>query len=316
VRLIVLAMLFSTISSSTFSQSVNFLDGKIEVGLGIGPSFFLGDLGGTRGKGRTFVKDLNIPLTKMMKGIYVNLYPAEWIGFRLAANLGELEGYDSLITDKGGDEIYRKRRNLAFKSNLSEAYAAMELYPTVLFENFDGLFHKVRPYGIIGLGMFHFNPKAQYIDPNGNRTWVELKPLRLEGQGMAEYPDRKPYALTQLMIPMGFGLKYYITENMFVGFEVLHRKTFTDYIDDVSTTYIDPNLFDHYLTPSQATIAKQLFFRENLYDPTSQPSLNEQRGDPKQNDAYFSAILRFGWRIGGSPEYNRVKKQLKCPHYY
>lgn len=309
-------MLFSTISSSTFSQSVNFLDGKIEVGLGIGPSFFLGDLGGTRGKGRTFVKDLNIPLTKMMKGIYVNLYPAEWIGFRLAANLGELEGYDSLITDKGGDEIYRKRRNLAFKSNLSEAYAAMELYPTVLFENFDGLFHKVRPYGIIGLGMFHFNPKAQYIDPNGNRTWVELKPLRLEGQGMAEYPDRKPYALTQLMIPMGFGLKYYITENMFVGFEVLHRKTFTDYIDDVSTTYIDPNLFDHYLTPSQATIAKQLFFRENLYDPTSQPSLNEQRGDPKQNDAYFSAILRFGWRIGGSPEYNRVKKQLKCPHYY
>src|SRR5215831_13194710 len=111
VRFIVLAILSTVFTAQSFSQSVGFADGRFEVGLGIGPSFFLGDLGGTRGKGKTFVKDLNIPLTKMMKGLYLNIYPAEWIGFRVAINIGKLEGFDSLIKDHGGDEYYRKFRN-------------------------------------------------------------------------------------------------------------------------------------------------------------------------------------------------------------
>lgn len=165
--------------------------------------------------------------------------------------------------------------------------------------------------------MFHFNPQGIYIAPNGTRSWVDLKPLRLEGQGMAEYPNRKPYSLTQMEIPMGFGVKYYIKENMYIGFEILHRKTFTDYIDDVSTTYIDPALFDQYLTPSQAAIARQLMYRENLANPSvNRPYINEQRGDPKQNDAYFSGIIRFGWRLGGGFQDNKIKKQLKCPHFF
>ena len=275
VRSIVLVILLTIFSTKTFSQSVSFADGKFEVGLSLGPSFFLGDLGGTRGKGRTFIKDLNIPLTKMMKGVHFNIYPAEWIGFRIAANIGKLEGYDSLIVDHGGAEMFRKDRNLDFRSNLTEAYIATEIYPTVLLEKYDGLLHKLRPYGIMGVGVFHFNPQGKYIDPNGNVSWVDLQPLRLEGQAMAEYPSRKPYTLTQLMIPMGFGLKYYFKENVYVGFEILHRKTFTDYVDDVSTTYIDPNLFDYYLTPTQATIAKQLFYKENLVDPNNRPFLDE-----------------------------------------
>ena len=210
VRPLVLVILLTIFTARTFSQSVSFADGKFEVGLSLGPSFFLGDLGGTRGKGRTFIKDLNIPLTKMMKGVHFNIYPAEWIGFRIAANIGKLEGYDSLIVDHGGAEMFRKDRNLNFKSNLSEAYVAAEIYPTVLLENYDGLLHKLRPYGVMGVGVFHFNPKGKYIDPNGNVSWVDLQPSRLEGQGMAEYPSRKPYSLTQIMIPMGFGLKYYL----------------------------------------------------------------------------------------------------------
>ena len=316
VRPIVLLILLTIFTARSFSQAVSFADGKFEVGVGIGPSFFLGDLGGTRGKGRTFVKDLNIPLTKMMKGVYINIYPAEWIGFRFAANIGKLEGFDSLINNHGGEEMTRKVRNLDFRSNLAEAYVAAEIYPTVLLENYDGLLHKLRPYGVMGIGMFHFNPQGIYIAPNGTRSWVDLKPLRLEGQGMAEYPDRKPYSLTQMMIPMGFGLKYYFSEGTYVGFEILHRKTFTDYIDDVSKDYIDPNLFDQYLSPSQAIMAKQLYYRENLYNSSNTAFVGEQRGDPKQNDAYFSAIFRLGWRIGGSSEYNRIKKQLRCPHFY
>jgi len=162
------------------------------------------------------------------------------------------------------------------------------------------------------------NPKGQYIAPNGETLWVELKPLRLEGQGMAEYPARQEYSLWQKNIPMGFGLKYYIKENMFIGLEILHRKTFTDYIDDVSTTYIDPALFANYLDPQQAVYARQLMYREQFLNPAvNRPYINEQRGDPKDLDAYFSGMIRLGWRIGGSDSPNdRAKRQLRCPVFY
>ena len=91
---------------------------------------------------------------------------------------------------------------------------------------------------LLELVVMKFNPKAKL-----DGQWVELKPLRLEGQGMAEYPDRKEYNLIQMEVPMGFGFKYYLKENMYVGLEVLHRQLFTDYIDDVSTSYRDPIVF-------------------------------------------------------------------------
>lgn len=318
VRNVVLVCLLAFTSLITHSQSISSSDGKLELGIGLGPSFFLGDLGGNRGTGKTFVKDVNFPFTKLMKGLYANYYPAEWLGFRIAVNFGQLEANDSIIKTDGKNELDRKERNLHFKSSLFEAYGALEIYPTVFLENYDGLFHKLRPYGVIGFGMFHFNPKAQYIEANGSRTWVELQPLRLEGQGMAEYPDRKPYSLWSKEIPMGFGFKYFIKENTYIGLEILHRKTFTDYIDDVSTKYINPALFSTYLDPQQATWARQLMYREKFYNPAvNRPYINEQRGDPKENDAYFSGMLRLGWRIDGANSPNgRAKRQLKCPVFY
>jgi hypothetical protein len=317
-RLTVLIFFLTLFSYQSFSQSLTTGNGKLELGLGIGPTFFVGDLGGNIGKGKTFVKDVNIPLTKLMKGIYFNYYPAEWIGLRIAANLGAIEGADSIIDNKGGAERYRKQRNLSFQSNISEAYAAVEFYPTVFLEKYDGLQYKLRPYGLLGFGIFHFNPKAIYVAPDGTQSLVELQPLHLEGQGFPEYPDRKNYSLTQQAILLGGGVKYYLKESMYIGFEILHRKTFTDYLDDVSTTYIDPNLFNLHLSPSQAVIARQMAYKEKLANPNlSRPFINTQRGDPKQNDAFFSALIRFGWRLnsGDSPR-GLAKRQLRCPVFY
>jgi hypothetical protein len=307
-----------TLSISSRSQSISTANGKIEIGLGLGPSFFLGDLGGTRGVGKTFVKDVNFPFTKLMKGLYLNIYPAEWLGLRVAVNSGVLEADDAAIKTNGKDEYERKKRNLQFKSGLFEAYGAIEFYPTVFFEQYDDLFHKLRPYGVIGFGMFHFNPKGEYIAPNGTSEWVELKPLRLEGQGMSQFPDRKEYSLWQQEVPMGVGAKYYMKENMYIGLEILHRMTFTDYIDDVSTKYINPALFNTYLTPAQAVHARQLAYREQLANPTTnRPYINQQRGDPTENDAFFSGMLRIGWRINGSNSPNaNARRQLRCPVFY
>lgn len=311
VRLSVLICLLTLFSYRSPAQSISTANGKIELGLGIGPMFFLGDLGGTAGAGKTFIKDLNLPLTKLCKGIYLNFYPAEWVGIRLAGNLGYLEGNDAEAPAKGGAEEDRKYRNLSFQSKISEVYAAAEFYPTVFFEKYDGLQHKLRPYVIGGVGMYHFDPETKDVDG----STVKLAPLRLEGQGFSQYPDSKPYELTQKNLLIGFGLKYYLKENIYVGFEILHRKLFTDYVDDVSHDYyIDPIYFDSNLPASDAATARRLYYRGIYTFPATRPYEEfAERGDPKENDAYFSSILRFGWRLGKT---DARSKQLKCPIYY
>jgi hypothetical protein len=320
VRTLVLIFFFSFLIQRSSAQSITSGNGKFEVGLGIGPLVFLGDLGGNYGTGTTFVKDVNFSTINLAKGLFVAYHPTEWLGFRLAINQGRVEGYDSLINDKGGGAEHRKRRNLQFRSNIWEAYAAVEFYPTVFFEQYDGLQGKLRPYGVIGVGAFKFNPQGKYYAPNGDATWVDLQPLRTEGQGMAEYPGRKPYSLMSLEIPMGVGVKYYLKENFYIGFEIMHRKSFTDYVDDVSTTYIDNALFGQYLNPQQAAMANQLYFRENYtpYGTTSRtPPSGEQRGNPGNNDSFFSSIFRLGWRLGdNNSEGGRAARQMRCPTFY
>ena len=283
--------------------------------LALAPCFFLGDLGGTAGTGKPFLKDLDFPLTKLSTSIYANYYAAEWLGFRIALNHGVLEGDDAQAPNKGGAEVDRFERNLSFKTSVWEAYVAAEIYPTVFLERNEGLLHKFRPYGIVGFGMFKYNPKAQL-----DGQWVPLKPLGLEGQGMAEYPDRKPYKLIQQEVPLGFGFKYYIKENMYVGLELLHRQLFTDYVDDVSaySGYIDPVYFDYYLSPTDAAKAKRLYYRGTYPALVSRPDdiQTYQRGDPTENDAFFSTILRFGFRFNAHNENWRQRKQLRCPVFY
>src|SRR5687767_5197586 len=102
VRTFVLICVLSLFTIRSSAQSISTGNGRFEVGLGIGPLFFLGDLGGGLGKGTTFIKDLNWSTINLAKGVYVNVYPTEWLGFRLALNQGVLEGFDSLIKSNGG----------------------------------------------------------------------------------------------------------------------------------------------------------------------------------------------------------------------
>lgn len=315
VRLSVLFLCFILYSKTSSSQAISFANGKYELGLGIGPMHFLGDLGGGVGRGTSFIKDLDIPLTKLNKGLYLNYYPTEWLGLRLAGNLGYVEGDDALAPAKGGAEEDRKYRNLSFHSKISEAYAAIEIYPTVFLEKYDGRQGKLRPFAVGGVGIYHFDPYAKA--DNGNN--VRLQPLRLEGQGFSQYPDSKPYKLTQMNLLLGAGAKYYVKENFYVGIEVLHRKLFTDYVDDVSNNYyVDPIHFDSNLPAADAVMARSLYYRGIYTTSASNPGDSRyspqraQRGDPTENDSFFSTILRLGWRLGGDAR----SKQLKCPVFY
>jgi len=300
-----------TLHLPSYSQlsAGNYFEG----GLTVGPIVFLGDLGGHFGRGTTFIKDYNMKATKLSYGAFLAAHPTEWLGFRLALNIGKLDGDDAYITPKGGYEEARHDRNLDFRTNITEAFFAAELYPTVFFEDYPTeLAGKLRPYGLIGVGVFHFNPQGSYVDPNtGATTWVDLRPLHTEGQGFPEYPNSKEYSLTQLNIPMGVGIKYYLSEKVNLSAELIYRKTFTDYIDDVSTKYIDPATFYTNLSASQAQIADAIYNKSPLRatDPANYGP-GAKRGDPTQADAYFTMGLKLGIRLGSSREWNN---STRCP---
>jgi hypothetical protein len=284
--------------------------GKVELGLGVGPMFFLGDLGGSAGIGRGFLKDVDFPQMRASAGLYLTVHPTEWLGIRVAGTMGAVGADDADAPNKGGAEVDRLERNLHFRSKIREAYAGIELYPTVFFEQQDGLTGKLRPYGIAGVGVFQFDPEVKDVDGQ----WVRTHPLRLEGQGFAEYPNSKPYQLTQFNLISGIGFKYYLNENMYVGTEVIYRKLFTDYLDDVSQDhYIDPIYFDKYLPTEQAQQARRLYYRGTYSYPTTRPySEIQQRGDPKQNDSYFNTTIRLGLRLGGGGG-GKTPRSQRCP---
>ena len=88
------------------------------------------------------------------------------------------------------------------------------------------------------MGLFHFNPFT--YDKENNKTY--LQPLSTEGQGLKEYPGRKKYSLTQFCLPVGGGWKWNINENWDISYELGFRILFTDYLDDVSKTYVNLNV--------------------------------------------------------------------------
>lgn len=299
------------INTPSFSQtksSGNYFEG----GFTVGPMIFLGDLGGHFGKGTTFLKDYNVNATKISYGFFLAAHPSEVLGFRLSMNVGKVDGDDSYIKYKGGIEGARLARNLNFKSNILEGSLMAEIYPTALLEGDPSdVTGRLRPYGLIGLGVFHFNPMGTYVDPNtGQSTWVYLQPLHTEGEGFAA--DRpKNYKLTQLNVPIGVGIKYYFSEKLNIAFEVVERKTFTDYIDDVSTTFVDPALLYANLPSGQAQIADQLSNKSSLRGvPGSDYNPGDKRGDPTHTDAYLTAVFKVAFRLGSS---NAWDNSTRCP---
>lgn len=320
-RMLLLLICFTTFSN-TYSQAFLFGEKiKWEVGLNFGPSFFLGDLGGNSGKGTNDIKDMNLEFTKMMKGVFVTMYPKSWVGLRLAVDATYLEGSDDIITTTGLDELWRKQRNLDFKTTVLEGYMAVEFFPTMLFSRESEFESRLRPYGLAGIGVFHFNPKGSITDAAGNKSWYYLHPLRLEGQGMPEYPYSKPYKLTQINIPIGAGLKFFASDRINISAELLYRKTFTDYIDDVSTKYIDPNNYAKYLTTQNASLAYQLSDKSVgiIYPGMTRYPAGTQRGDLKNGDTYFSIVMKVGVRLGEIYESSfarRAARQTRCPSVY
>ncbi|MCU0429788.1 MAG: DUF6089 family protein [Cytophagaceae bacterium] len=149
---------------------------------------------------------------------------------------GRIKGDDaenSKFQEAGGD-VFRKLRNLSFRSQI------YELKADLIIDFFE---HRSKyqkrpdfvPYGFIGIAYFHHNPQAQI---GGSGAWYNLRENSTEGQGVIDGAPKK-YSLHQVALPVGLGLRYKLTKQLDLSFEIGWRFTTTDYLDDIGGKYPD-----------------------------------------------------------------------------
>lgn len=190
-----------------------------------------------------------------------------------------------------------KNRNLNFSTNLLEFHAGMQY-------NFRSLSEIITPYAFAGIAVYHFNPYT--YDMAGDKYY--LQPLSTEGQGFIK--GNQIYGLTQFSIPLGAGVNFSLSDKISVGLEVGLRKLFTDYLDDVSNTYVDQNELLTYRGPK----AVELSFRGNEVNPSATyPPAGTARGN-KNSDWYYFTMATFSFKIGsGGGGGGNKKDQIGCP---
>jgi hypothetical protein len=251
-----------------------------EFGFGIGASHYFGDLN-TRAR---------LNRAKIAGTIFFRKNMGNYIAVRIGATFAQLGYSDQYNTHN----TYMYSRNLSFNSKVWE----LTLQGDFNFFRFmpGDPQYSFTPYITLGAGVFSFDPYA-YL--RGEK--IPLRSLGTEGQGSALYPDRKQYSSMAICIPFGAGIKYAFNEKINIAFEVLHRFTNTDYLDDVSKTYVDPSVFP--LNPDGSVSNAQLLHDRSyeIGEPIGLP--NRQRGNSKQKDQFVTAMIHLTFNL----------QSYKCP---
>lgn len=224
----------------------------------------------------------------------------------------DLSGHVSLLSNLtygkvGASDSYAtqadlRARNLSFQTVIGEWNVLAE------YNLLDLQTHRLTPYVFAGVAVYHFNPYA--YDSTGKKVY--LRPLSTEGEGLPQYPGRKEYALTQLAIPFGGGIKFRISDRVVLAYEIGLRKLFTDYLDDVSTRYVDPAI----LLAAKGPEAVELAYRGNeVKGGAGYPPTGSIRGNPGHKDWYYMSGIRVTIALNSSAAEagRRAKGILDCP---
>lgn len=262
-------LIVSLSSILSISLSAQEFDKQPTLGVFIGKMNYQGDLNPSSFKfsHSKFTASVNIrkPLNR-------------WIILRAGAGIGSIEAADRYNRD------YLKPRNLSFYSSIKEANAGIE------FTFLDISRTRFTPYMYGGFTYFHFNPWT--YDNTGAKTY--LKPLSTEGQGLSQFPSQKPYQLSQWAMAFSTGIKFAVTDEINVGIELNQRKTFTDYLDDVSSFYVDANT----LLQAKGARAVDLAWRaDELPGTNPYPLHGEQRGTPSEMDWYYFFGINVDFKL-------------------
>ncbi len=291
---ILLTVYSNNVSAQYYFYDDNFYDSPFlfEVGASLDVMNSLTDIGGNKGIGKKFVKDINLGKTSIGGGIFINAIYKNAVALRLEGTFGKLSSDDAVLA--GVTDIAKERynRNVNFRTKITEFSLIAEIHPLYIFINYENRESdppRLSPYLLGGVGFFSFNPQTNF-----NGKWVDLQPLSTEGQGFKEYPDRPVYKLQQINIPVGLGIKYELSPLINVRGEYVYRMLNTDYLDDVSKDYVDPAVYSQYFTGTKLANAIALSDRQI----TKVTGPGGKRGSATQKDAYFSFNIKFSVTIG------------------
>jgi hypothetical protein len=271
-----------------------------EILFGAGAANLLGDLGGADQIGTHLMKDLEISLTRPMAAVGYRYKLSPTMAIKGFGGWARLTGNDLLTAEPS-----RNNRNLSFRTNIITASAQFEY--SIIEEKVKSRYSRrgkkfpLNVYFFGGVGFFYFNPEAKYYDGK----WYKLKPLNTEGQGLAG-SEGTDYSLFQICVPLGIGFKFPINREWSIGLEYSITKTFTDYIDDVSTTYYDNDA----IKAAYGDVAA--YFADPSTTPTRDATIiggtnpGEKRGETTYNDSFMFAWLHLSYKITGSSK-SRVK---------
>ena len=232
-----------------------------EAGVFVGTSNYFGDL-----QSKLEPTEYNVAF-----GLFGRRHFSKYLAAQAHFFKGELSGSDEHQTFKSGFQ----ERNLSFRTSIMELGVQGEL-------NFTPYAIRAKRhstgYLFLGVSGIYFNPQAQM-----GGDWYDLQPLGTEGQTIN--PEMKKYSKVNVAVPFGFGIRLNVSERTNFGFEIGVRKTFTDYLDDVSTYYPDIDAL-----AAHDPIAAVLSFRtpEYLNKPVSNP-VGQERGNADNKDWYIFA---------------------------
>lgn len=231
---------------------------------------------------------------------------------RAALSWGRITGEDSKSASPQGENVYRNIRNLSFRNDIKELsfvgmvdlYENRRTYPRRPEHNW---------YAFAGISVFHHNPMTYWEgDARMAAGWYALQPLGTEGQNISGQGYRRPYARMQVAIPFGFGFKYKLDNRWDIGFEIGIRKTFTDYLDDVSTFYAaKSDLMGDSDSGLPAALLADRSAQSGFFNPQSLQTevingvtfqnvngwgrRGDQRGDPTDKDWFFTTGINVSY---------------------
>ena len=221
-----------------------------------------------------------------------------YFSMRWQGGYGRISG-----SDENSSRSYANLRNLSFTSDIYEG--SMLFIWNITGFDAKRLRQRFSPYVFAGVSAFKFNPRAYF-----QGQWVELQPLGTEGQGTNAYPERDPYGLTQVGLPMGGGMRFALAEHWTLGIEIKFTKTWTDYLDDVSSTYVAQEI----LIAENGILSYNLSNRTGEYLNTEPLDWDEtvQRGDPTDKDWFIMTGITVSRNLIRGP---RGGKQVRCPTF-
>ena len=267
-----------------FNTNAQQFKSNTELGLFLGGSYYLGDLN---------TSHFNDPLAA--SGLIIRKNIDKRFSYKAEVMYLNLRSYDNNPFEIRNPAT-TKREGLHFRSQVYELSGQLE-FNFLPYQPGNPL-HTWTPFIYTGLSLFYFKPQGE--DPTGQ--WRDLQELGTEGQGTqtlfdGELETRKKYSLIQFAIPIGGGMKIAVSESFNIIFEYGFRKTFTDYIDDVSTTYVGPNITTASPWPIDMSVDAIV-----MSDQTNSHKLGDQRGDPDKKDWYSFAGVTLSFKLDNEPK--------------